>query len=166
MAKRQVFYSFHFKNDYWRAGQVRNIGVIEGNEPVSENDWEEIKKKGDDNIKRWINSQLSGRSCTIVLIGEKTAGRKWIKYEIEKSWNDGKGVLGIYIHNLKDESENKSNKGRNPFDDFTMKRDDAKLSSIVKAYNPPYTDSKKVYNHISENISKWVEEAITIRNDY
>lgn len=25
MIKRQVFYSFHFKNDSWRAGQVRNI---------------------------------------------------------------------------------------------------------------------------------------------
>ena len=40
MTKRQVFYSFHFKNDSWRAGQVRNIGVVEGNMPVSSNDWE------------------------------------------------------------------------------------------------------------------------------
>lgn len=38
MTKRQVFYSFHFKNDSWRAGQVRNIGVVEGNTPVSSND--------------------------------------------------------------------------------------------------------------------------------
>ena len=37
MTKRQVFYSFHFKNDSWRAGQVRNIGVVEGNTPVSSN---------------------------------------------------------------------------------------------------------------------------------
>ncbi len=46
MAKRQVFYSFHFDNDSWRAGQVRNIGVVEGNTPVSSNDWEEVKRKG------------------------------------------------------------------------------------------------------------------------
>lgn len=51
MIKRQVFYSFHFKNDSWRAGQVRNIGVVEGNMPVSSNDWEEVKRKGDDSIK-------------------------------------------------------------------------------------------------------------------
>lgn len=50
--KRQVFYSFHFKNDAWRAGQVRNIGVIEGNKPVSENEWEEVKKKGRANIAK------------------------------------------------------------------------------------------------------------------
>ena len=50
MTKRQVFYSFHFKNDSWRAGQVRNIGVVEGNTPVSSNDWEEVKRKG--NVRR------------------------------------------------------------------------------------------------------------------
>jgi hypothetical protein len=77
------------------------MGVIEGNQPVSDNDWEQIKKGGDVAIKKWINEQLNGRSCTIVLIGTNTAERKWIKYEIEKTWNDGKGLLGIYIHNLK-----------------------------------------------------------------
>ncbi len=163
---RRAFYSFHYKPDNARASQVRNMGVVEGNKPASDNDWETITGKGDDAIRNWINGQLNGRSCTIVLIGEKTAGRKWIKYEIETSWNESKGVLGIYIHNLKDLSGNNANKGRNPFSDFTMKRDNEKLSSIVKAYNPPYVDSKKVYNHISENISDWIEEAITIRNDY
>ena len=46
MAKRQVFYSFHYGNDSWRASQVRNIGVLEGNSPVSSNDREEAKRKG------------------------------------------------------------------------------------------------------------------------
>ncbi len=163
---RKVFYSFYFKEDNWRASQVRNIGVIEGNQPVSDNDWEQIKRGGDDAIKRWINEQLNGRSCTIVLIGTNTAGRKWIKYEIEKSWNDDKGLLGIYIHNLKDKEGNQSTKGRNPFDDFTMKRDNSKFSSIVRTYDPPYTDSKKVYEYIQNNIESWVEEAIKIRNSY
>lgn len=38
--KRQVFYSFHFDNDAMRAQQIRNIGMIEGSEPVSPNNWE------------------------------------------------------------------------------------------------------------------------------
>lgn len=166
MAKRQIFYSLHYKQDNWRASQIRNIGVVEGNKPASDNKWEDVKRGGEKAIKEWIDDQLSGRSCTVVLIGENTAGRKWIKYEIEKSWNDSKGVLGIYIHNLKNLSGEKSNKGKNPFEDFTMKRDDEKLSSIVKAYNPPSTDSKKVYNYISEKLSDWIEEAIKIRNNY
>lgn len=163
---RKVFYSFYFKEDNWRAAKVRNIGVVEGNQPVSDNEWEEIKKGGDEAIKRWIDEQLNGRSCTIVLIGTNTASRKWVKYEIEKSWNDGKGLLGIYIHNLKDKEGNQSTKGRNPFDDFIMKRDNSKLSSIVKTYDPPYTDSKKVYEYIQNYIESWVEEAIKIRNNY
>ncbi len=163
---RRVFYSFHYKPDNWRASQVRNIGVVEGNKPATDNEWEEIKKGKEKAIQKWIDDQLDGKSCTIVLIGENTAGRKWIKYEIEKSWNDGKGVLGIFVHNLKDSSEKQANKGKNPFDDFTMKKDNTKLSSIVKSYNPPYADSKLVYNYISKNLSDWIEEAISIRKNY
>jgi hypothetical protein len=33
--KRKVFYSFHFDNDVFRVQQVRNMGVIEGNEPTT-----------------------------------------------------------------------------------------------------------------------------------
>lgn len=163
---RRVFYSFYYKEDNWRASQVRNMGVIEGNKPVSDNDWEKITRGGDDAIKRWINDQLNGTSCTIVLISKNTAGRKWIKYEIEKSWNDRKGLLGIYIHNLKDSNGNKSSKVRNPFDDFTMNQGNIKLSSIVKAYDPPYFDSQMVYDYIKKNIASWIEEAINIRNNY
>lgn len=163
---RKVFFSFHYKPDNVRASQVRNMGVIEGNAVASDNDWETVTKGGDKAIQKWIDHQLDGRTCSIVLIGENTAGRKWINYEIEKSWNDGKGVLGIYIHNLKNFNSEQSSKGSNPFEDITMKRDSAKLSSIVKAYDPPHTDSKKVYNYISENIEMWIEAAIKIRNDY
>ena len=163
---RRTFYSFHYEPDNWRASQVRNMGVIEGNRPVSDNDWEQIKKGGDKAIQNWIDGQLKGKSCTIVLIGAKTARRKWIDYEIEKSWNDGKGVLGIYVHNLLDADKNKSAKGENPFAHFTMKRDEKKLSSIVKAYDPPYSRSKNVYAYIKENLATWVEDAISIRENY
>ena len=164
--KRRVFFSFHYKLDFWRTWQVRNIGFLEGNSPVSMNNWETVRKKGDKAIRAWIDNQLSGRSCTIVLIGKETAEREWITYEIEKSWYDGKGVLGIYIHNLEGTDGKQSKKGRTPFDYVTTKNDTSKLSSVVKAYDPPYTTSKNVYQHISENLKDWVEEAIVIRNSY
>jgi len=56
--KRPAFFSFHFDNDIWRANQVRNIGVVDGNQPVSGNDWEAIKRKGDRAIANWIEDQL------------------------------------------------------------------------------------------------------------
>ncbi|TFB13574.1 hypothetical protein E3U55_15755 [Filobacillus milosensis] len=163
---RKAFYSFHYKADNNRASQIRNMGVIEGNRTVTDNNWEKIKRGGDKAIQNWIDSQLHGKSCTVVLIGSNTAGRKWINYEIEKSWNDGKGLLGIYVHNLKNLQGNKEEKGDNPFDNFTMKRNNAKLSSIVKAINPPSKDSKKVYAYIQDNLLDWIEEAIEIRKKY
>jgi len=99
-----------------------------------------------------------------VLIGSGTAGRKWINYEIEKSWNDNKGLVGIYIHNLKDKDGMQSVKGGNPFDAFTL--NGKKLSSIVKVYDPPYTTSTYVYDYIKNNIAGWVEETLTIRAQY
>lgn len=163
---RRVFYSFHYDADNARASQVRNIGVVEGNKPATDNDWETIKKGGEAKIKQWIDGQLEGRSCTVVLIGTDTAGRKWIDYEIGTSWNSGKGLLGIYVHSLKDLSGNQTVKGSNPFATFTMDRDQSKLSSIVKAYDPPYTDSKLVYQYIAQHLSAWIEEAVKIRTNY
>ena len=112
---RRVFYSFHFKPDSSRASLVRNMGVVEGNRPVSDNDWEDISGGGEKKIKKWIDDQLDGRSCTVVLIGSGTAGRKYINYEIIQSWVRGKGIFGIYIHNLKNLKGDKAAKGRNPF---------------------------------------------------
>jgi hypothetical protein len=47
-----------------------------------------------------------------------------------------------------------------------MTRNQANMSTVVKAYDPPYTKSKNVYDHIKSNIDGWVEEAIQIRNNY
>lgn len=163
---RRTFFSFHFEPDNWRASQVRNMGVVEGNKPVSDNDWEKVKKGGSSAIQKWIDGQLKGKSCSIVLIGTNTAGRKWINYEIKKSWNDEKGVLGIHVHNLKNSTGKQATKGKNPFTTFSMKRDGKKLSDIVKTYDPPYSSSTSVYDHINKNLEAWVEKAVSIRENH
>lgn len=142
---------------------VRNMGVIEGNRPATDNEWETITSKGDSAIERWINEQMEGRSCDVVLIGAGTAGRKWINYEIKKAWNDNKGVLGVYIHNLEDQDKKQSAKGSNPFD---LSIGSTRLSSVVKVYDPPFATSPYVYNHIKENLAGWMDESIEIRKRY
>lgn len=158
MAKRQTFYSFHYNNDVFRVQQIRNIGALEDNKPVSANDWETVKRGGDTAIKKWINDNMSYRSCVIVLIGEETANRPWVKYEIKKAWEDRKGLLGIYIHNLKDPKTGKCNKGTNPFDQFTFK--DGENIKTIPVKNPSVNDA---YNDIKNNLEDWVEEAINNR---
>jgi hypothetical protein len=163
MAKRQVFYSFHFKNDVMRVQLVRNMGLIEGNEPTSPNNWEELKRKGKKSIQKWIDDNMKNRSCVVVLIGSETANREWVNYEIEKAWYDGKGLVGIYIHNLKCPNNGKDTKGSNPFTNVTLDNGKKKLSSIVKTYNP---SALNAYNDISDNIDALIEEAIEIRKNY
>ncbi len=163
---RKCFYSFHYDVDAWRASQVRNMGVIEGNAPVSDNDWEAVKKGGDKAIEKWIADQLSGKSCAVVLVGAETASRKWVIHEIQETWNAKKGVVGVRIHNLKNASGNLGTYGANPFDNLTLQNGTKKLSSTVKLYDPAGADSSAVYKTINDNLAKWVDEAIEIRNNY
>lgn len=164
MPKRRIFFSFHYALDAWRAAQVRNMGLVEGNAPVSDNDWERVTRGGEEAIKRWIAEQMHGRTCTIVLVGAETANRKWINYEICKSWNDGKGLVGIYVHGLKNQDGRITRQGRNPFEHIHVGSD--QLSSMVKCYNPQGLNSKDRYAWIERNLESIVEEAIEIRSNY
>jgi len=162
---RQVFFSFHYSRDAWRAGQVRNIRDLDGNTPVSDNDWEQVKRGGDAAIQRWIDNQLNYKSCTIVLIGTETAGRPWVDYEIRRSWQLGKGVLGIYVHNLKDQSGTQSPKGQNPFSKFNL--NGVPFDAIARTYcGEGWNYSENTYANIAQNIDSWVEEAIRVRQQY
>lgn len=162
MANRKVFHSFDYKRDAMRVQQVKQIGALEGQPLLSSNDWEKVERQGEAAIKRWIDQQMADKDCLIVLIGSGTAGRKWVDYEIVKAWNDGKGVVGIYIHNLKHPVHGTSAMGKNPFDgiDFGQNK---KLSAVVKAYNP---SSGSPNRWIEDNIEAAVEEAIQIRKKY
>ena len=134
---------------------------------MTDNKWESIREQGDQAIEEWIEDQLHGRSCTIVLVGSYTAGRKWIEYEIERSWEEDMGVVGIYIHGLKNRYGYVSRKGRNPFEDIKYRTSNSRLtkrlSSIVKCYDPVGGNSAQKYAWICGNLASIVERAISIR---
>ncbi|WP_224208717.1 TIR domain-containing protein [Streptococcus agalactiae] len=158
MAKRQVFFSFHYDNDNRRAGQVRNMGKVDSSSTFSDNDWEEVKEKTESKIKEWIDEQLNKRSCLVVLIGEETANRKWINYEIKKAYELNKGIVGIYIHKLENALGEQDDKGNNPFDYLTLEGE--KLSKYVKCFDSVYLSSKNVYSDIKDNIEDLIEYGI------
>lgn len=103
---RRVFFSFHYDHDIWRANQVRNCNVVAGADTAGffdHSEYEDAKKKGSDGIKRMILKNLKNTSVTVVLIGTETASRPWVEYEIAESIARKNGLLGIYIHHLKDQ---------------------------------------------------------------
>ena len=140
---RRVFFSFHYQRDIWRINQIRSIPNITGCAAAGFQDaslWEEAKKKGDAEIRKMIDKGLENTSVTVVFIGEKTSGRKYINYEIEKSIEKGNGLLGIKIHHLKDQKGNIDSEGDTP----------AKLTKGgYKVYK--YSDSTK--------LAQWIEQA-------
>lgn len=161
---RKVFHSFHYQADNWRTQMVRNIGALERNEPALPNEWEEVKRGGDAGIRRWIDGQLDGRTCTIVLVGSETAQRRWVYYEIIESWNRGLGVLAVHIHKLEGKDGQQSARGQSPFELIPYLGHT--FAGRAKSYDPPYTPSKLVYGHIQQGLEHWVDEAISNRKQF
>lgn len=166
---RRVFFSFDF-DDVWRVNQIRNIGAIsDEDKPCTPNEIEEVRKQSDEAIKRWIHEQMHGRSCVAVLIGPHTRHSKWVLYEIEYGWNQGKGVFGIYIHNLKDKAGNTTTQGPNPFSAFELVVPGGSslqtptrypFEQVVSTYNP---NQLSPVSDIANNLEHWIEEAIRDR---
>jgi hypothetical protein len=145
---RRVFFSFHYESDIWRACQVRNSWVTK---PDRESagfwdaaSWEAVKKRGDDAIKRWIREQLQGTSVTVVLIGTDTANRRYVQYEIEQSWERNNGLIGVYIHNIRDNNQRTAQKGSDPF---------------VKMNYTNFKTYDWVHDEGYKNLGDWVEAA-------
>ena len=77
-------------------------------------EYQEANKTGKDAIQRMILGHLKDTTVTVVLIGTETANRTWVKYEIEQSIARKNGLLGIYIHHLKDSNQRTSSRGAKP----------------------------------------------------
>jgi hypothetical protein len=107
--------------------------------------WETVKRQGPRAIKAWIDDGLKYSSVTVVCIGQYTYNRKWVIYEIEASERQKMGILGVYIHGLRDWDKRPGIKGPNPFD----------YADISKSY-PTYD---WVRDNGYDNFSRWVEQA-------
>lgn len=141
------------------------MGKVDNSSTFSDNDWEEVRFKTDTAIKGWIDDELASRSCLVVLIGATTSSRKWVKYEIEKAYQLHKGIVGICVHNLKDEKGEQTTAGPNPFYSvFTT--DGERLSKYVCVFDSCYKTSSDVFSDISENIEALIEEAIDKSGTY
>jgi len=153
---RRVFFSFHYERDIWRVNQVRNSWLTKPNRDDAgywdASLWEEAKARGDKAIKNLIDEGLNNTSVTAVLIGYETSEREYVKYEITQSVKRGNGLLGVYIHSLKNQYGNSDYRGVNP------------LSTLIyTSSSRPLTDSYYTYDWVNDNgyqnFGSWVELA-------
>ena len=156
---RRAFFSFHYERDVWRAGQIRNSWITKPDRETAgfwdAVDWEEVKKKGEDEIHKWIDNQLKNTSVTVVLIGAETNNRPYVDYEIQQIRKVGNGLLGIYVHNMKDRFGLTDTKGKNPFDFWYTTTE----SGQKVYFNQLYSTYDWVLNDGYNNLGSWIEKA-------
>lgn len=114
MAK-SVFYSFHYGRDVHRVQLVRHINTIDGSAALNGQDWETVRRQTQTAVTRWIDSQMNYKRAVIVLIGQETASRAWVRYEIERAWSVKKPLLGVRIHGLASMNDGPDRAGDDPF---------------------------------------------------
>lgn len=120
MAKR-VFFSFHFQDVIdFRANVVRNHWLCKEHRDdagfFDASLWESTRRTGDAALRRLINDGIKNTSVTVVLIGEHTHARRWVRYEIMKSLEVGNRVFGVHINGIKCRNGQTKTAGPNPFD--------------------------------------------------
>ncbi len=160
---RKVFLIYHHRLDAFRAGQIRDSGLVEPGDLASDHVWAAITQAGDSSIRRWIDAQIREAECAIVLIGQITAGRKWIDYEIRRAWHSGLGLFGIHVHNLKNQYGSQTSKGPSPFAELAIEDEPRGLAGRLRCYDPPYLTSREAYGYVCDNLQRWVERAIADR---
>ena len=156
---RRVYFTFHYRDvASFRANVVRKSWVTKPDREEAgffdASLWEEAKKKGGEAIERMINKALKGTSVTVVLIGAETSSRKWVKYEIKKSHERGNGILGVYIHNIKDKDGRTDKKGDDHFDEIA--KDENGNSVYFWQLYPAYD---WVDDDGFNNLGDWIEKA-------
>jgi hypothetical protein len=151
---RYVFFSFAYDDvRNFKVNVVRNSWLMNNAENtfVDGSIWEKSKTKGENFLKKLIEDGLKNTSVTAVLIGEDTANRRWVNYEIVKSFERGNGILGIHINRIKGRT-GLTARGQNPLErlGFRISEDGQKINffelksrSWVEFRDLPQINNKK-----------------------
>jgi MTH538 TIR-like domain (DUF1863) len=119
---RRTFFSFHYKPDVTRAWVVRNswitkvaLGDREDAGFFDSSVFEASQRESDDALKRFLREGLKNTSVTCVLVGAETCLRRWVRYEIFRSFMCGNGLLAVRIHTIGSLHSPATAAGTNPF---------------------------------------------------
>ena len=147
---RQCFFIFDHDNDFARAKQIADYGIVAASAPAGFDDkarWDATSREGPDAVHRLIDDALGGTSATVVLIGEHTAECEYVDYAIERSIERHNGIVGIFIDDLTDENGKPGARGPVPYE--------AEAAETLEA------GGYQTHPWDRSNFSEWLEEAAT-----
>ncbi len=127
---RRTYFSFHYKPDVSRAWVVRNSWVTKVAQGERQDAgffdssvFEASKRESDDALKRFLREGLGNTTVTCVLVGAETCLRRWVRYEIFRSFIRGNGLLAVRIHTIGSLHSPDAALGGNPFDNLAFSVD-------------------------------------------
>lgn len=184
MAKR-VFFSFHYQDVIdFRANVVRQHWLTKPDREAAgffdASIWGNAKLSGDVGIKRVINSGLEGTTVTCVLIGTETYARKWVRYEILKSFKRGNSVLAVHINTIKGRDQLTKANGPNPLSYVGVTYSESGLTATLWEHsNGNWREYSEIdgtssyqisavppqYRGKGFNLAKWYREYDWVAND-
>lgn len=98
MAKRRIFISFDHDDTPQVLGFMALRNIIDNFDFYNHKLDRRINSSDVDYVCRVIREEyIRPASVTVVLIGNNTANSQWVKWEIEESKRQGKGILGIRL---------------------------------------------------------------------
>ncbi len=139
---RRTFFSFHYKPDVTRAWVVRNSWVAKVAQGEREDAgffdssvFEAKEREGVEILKRFLRDGLQNSTVTCVLVGAETALRRWVRYEIFRSFIRGNGLLAVRVHTISSLNKLQCAEGANPFDSlaFTVDRDQLRFKEYMQS---------------------------------
>jgi hypothetical protein len=115
---QRAYFAFDYEDEIdFRVDAVRNHNFTGGFEKAGyfgASTWQEVRKKDPSTLKRLIDGALEGTFATAVLIGDLTYTRRWVRYEIIKSVEQGSALLGININGIPGKDKRTKPNGPNP----------------------------------------------------
>lgn len=100
MTKRRIFISFDHADSDQVNGFLGLRNILDGFEFYNHKLDHRIKSTDGNYVGRVIRDEYIGpASVVVVLIGNGTANSNWVKWEIQESLRQGKGILGIRLPN-------------------------------------------------------------------
>lgn len=168
---RYSFFSFCYEDvKNFKVNVVRNSWLLNHSADsfIDGSIWEKEKSKGPTLIKNLIETGLKKTSVTTVLIGDETADRRWVKYEIIRSFEKGNGLLGIHINRIRGKEQVISARGLNPLErlSFQISEDGKKIRfyELVNRKWVVFADLPEINNKKSNTL--YFEDSFWRGNDF
>ncbi len=98
MAKRRIFISFDHEDTAQVSGFMGLRQILDGFDFYNHKLDRRIKSSDVSYVTRVIRDEyIKPASVAVVLIGNRTAQSEWVRWEIQESARQGKGILGIRL---------------------------------------------------------------------